>query len=404
MARADASWILWFVLILRHAQEGVPVRFVVGEGVFLRQDRFGGFADVAGEVRNVAVVRHAVVVDLEAELVAAVFPFEAQAVAVVVILAVVGEVVEIEFPLDVREEEAELVPHHHAALRHDAGREGVVVVRRDVEVVRHREIDASGRAHPVGGRQEARTALIADREGEPGRPENGHALKVQGRARAARALVVLVDFELVHADEPGLVVAAAGRDGDVLHRGGVAREELDVLGAAAKAAGGVLPLGVGHFARARGDAEKHRRAREARALTGDAGVAVRPDGVVGVAVGDPVRRKDRAAASDLRVAVEMQFVVGRSFHAVGFNEAGGVVRRSAECGIERPDGIEFDSNGVGGRHFAGDGRERGGQTEDDFSGAERGHKNALESSSNGAQTPAKGGRAGDSGYNGGRKQ
>ena len=155
-------------LVLRHAQRRIPVGIGPGETVVLRENRFRGFADASREVRDVVVVRDPVVVRTEGELLAVVRRLNAGAPSRVVVDAVVGEVVEVDLGFEVVVLEASFIAEHHAALRHDAGREGVVVVGGDVEVVGNCNVDAARGAHAVGGREKARAPLRADGERKPG--------------------------------------------------------------------------------------------------------------------------------------------------------------------------------------------------------------------------------------------
>ena len=154
-------------LVLLDVDRRVPVRLVVAKGVFLRQDGFGGLSDVAREVADEVIVGDAVVVDEGAQLVAAPAHVDVQARTAVVHLLVVGHQRVVDCRLEVVVEEPGLGVEHDAALGHQTGRQRKVVVGRDVEVVRDREVEAAGRAHAEGRHEEAGAALTAHGEGEP---------------------------------------------------------------------------------------------------------------------------------------------------------------------------------------------------------------------------------------------
>ena len=327
-------------LVLLDVDRRVPVRLVVAKGVFLRQDGFGGLSDVAREVADEVIVGDAVVVDEGAQLVAAPAHVDVQARTAVVHLLVVGHQRVVDCRLEVVVEEPGLGVEHDAALGHQTGRQRKVVVGRDVEVVRDREVEAAGRAHAEGRHEEAGAALTAHGEGEPRGAEDGHAHEVQRGVRARCRLVVLVDLELVHLDEPGFVVALAGRDLGVVKDGRFTRDEADVLRAAADVARRIFVFGVRHVARARRDLEAHGRTREGGALARDARVANGLDFVGFLRVGDSVALEDGAGAADLRVAVKVELVFGVAFDAVGGHEARGVRVGRRAGRIERRHGFE----------------------------------------------------------------
>ena len=160
-------------------------------------------------------------------------------------------------------------------------------------------------------------------------------------ARARSRLIVFVDFEVVEADEPVLVVPLAGRNRHVLKVRAVAREEFDVLCAAAQIAGRIFPLGVLHRARARGEAELHARAGEARALAGDVRVPGSRHFIRLLAVADAVGRDHGAAASHFCVADQIELVVGAAFNPVRVDDADGIFARVRPRGIEPGNGFKI---------------------------------------------------------------
>src|SRR5690606_10496131 len=73
----------------------------------------------------------------------------------------------------------ELPPQHGATLAHEARRQGGVVIRSQVQVVRHAEIKTTASRHAVSRQEETGLALFAQRKGQVGRVQKGHALEVQ---------------------------------------------------------------------------------------------------------------------------------------------------------------------------------------------------------------------------------
>ena len=109
------------------------------------------------------------------------------------------------------EEIAPLARDLDAAPRHDARRQRQVVVRRKVEVIRRGELEAADLRGADGRREEARLALVRERELEPRRVHHWHAEKVHARIVSRADLAQLVDLDLVGAQVPVVVGRNAGR-------------------------------------------------------------------------------------------------------------------------------------------------------------------------------------------------
>ena len=123
-------------LVFGYAHCRVPICRRVIEPVVLRQNVVRVVAQTRREIVEEVIVGNAVVVDAVAEVVPAAAQIDVCAVAMVAVLAVMRQVLTGNFALKMLGEEAEFVAEHHAALGDDLRRECVVVVRRDIEVVR----------------------------------------------------------------------------------------------------------------------------------------------------------------------------------------------------------------------------------------------------------------------------
>ena len=166
-------------LILGNAQQRIPIGIGPSQTVILRQHRFGRLADVAGEVRNKVVIGYAVVVDVGTKLVTLIVGLDARTPTVFLGNAVARQIVKVDLCVKCVVLKSCFIAQHDAALGHDARRKRVVVVGRDIEVIRDRDIDAASRAHAVSWREKPRTTLVADGKCKPGRREDGNVLEVQ---------------------------------------------------------------------------------------------------------------------------------------------------------------------------------------------------------------------------------
>ena len=234
-------------LIFSDSNAAVPIGIGPGKVVILRKHSFGRLSDVARKIRNVIVVRHAVVIHIKSKLFVLIMRFNAHAVAAVACFTVVRHVVEVDLPLKVVILESCLVAEHDTALCHIARCERVVVVGREIEVVGNRQIHAARRAHAVSWRQKARTAFVADRKREPWRAEDRHAHEVQARASARSGLIIFIDLKFIELDVPGFIIAFARRNRYIFKGRVIARKKLDVLGAASDIARCIFVLGVLHL-------------------------------------------------------------------------------------------------------------------------------------------------------------
>jgi hypothetical protein len=130
-------------------------------------------------------------------------------------LPVVGKHLRIDFaavlPPLAAEQVAELTAELQAALGHDPRRDRRVVVRREVEVVGQRELDAARARRSCRRHEEATLALVGERELEPRRVEDRCAEEAHGRVMRGADHPVRVEVELVRLQVPILARRDAAR-------------------------------------------------------------------------------------------------------------------------------------------------------------------------------------------------
>ena len=208
-----------------------------GQPAFPDERGLGRDRDALGQVREVLVVGHLVEVQVAGEpgcqlLVVAPRIEPARGVG----LAVVGQDLGVGLALDrLRrvEQVAELTADLQAALGHDPRRDRRVVVRREVEVVGQRDVEAARARLPDDRYQEARLALAGQRELDPGRVEDRHAHEVESRIVGDADLLPGVDLDRLAAQEPVLARRDARRHAGLQDVVAVGADEGEAIGIAA---------------------------------------------------------------------------------------------------------------------------------------------------------------------------
>ena len=129
---------------------------------------------------------------------------------------------------------AELVAQHETALGQVARHGSVVVVRRQVEIIGDRQIDAADLRDTEVGAQQTGDAAVVDREIHVGRVQEGHVHELEpGPLRGALAGLA-VDLDLVGMQQPILITGRATGVGEILvTRQGVAVDVGQARGSAA---------------------------------------------------------------------------------------------------------------------------------------------------------------------------
>ena len=102
-----------------------------------------------------------------------------------------------------------------AAPRQQERRQRQVVIRREVEVVRHAELEAALVGVPERREQEAGLAPVPDRERDHGREEDRYAFEVDAHVSPLALLRLLVDLDLGSPQFPVRVAGGAGREADL---------------------------------------------------------------------------------------------------------------------------------------------------------------------------------------------
>jgi hypothetical protein len=129
-------------------------------------------------------------------------------------LAVVVQVLAVHGAAAARRQVAELAVEAQPARGEVARRERGVVVRRDVPVPGHGDLRAGLAAAADGREEQPGLALVPDREGDPGRVEDGHAEEVEAHVASGADAALLVDRDPAGAQRP---VVVAGRARGVAH-------------------------------------------------------------------------------------------------------------------------------------------------------------------------------------------
>ncbi len=172
-----------------------------------------------------------------------VIPAELHAAAILVAQLVVGQVGGQQFAAATVVEVAEFVVEHEAALAHVARHQGVVEVRRQVQIDRLGVIEAvaPGQAHLRI--EEAGLAAIIDRELEVGRPQDRHLADPQHRVACGAETGVVIDLDLRCRQLPYRLRGIAGGVGGAVHLADRTLQ-VDRLGATIAAAGHQLILDI----------------------------------------------------------------------------------------------------------------------------------------------------------------
>jgi hypothetical protein len=241
--------------------------------------------------------------------------------------AVVGQVLGFDDACAVGGEIPELRAELEAALGHHPRRQRGVVVWREVEVIRHRGVEAADAARAECGREEPALALAGERELEPRRIGDGHAEEAHRRVVRGADHPRAVDLELVHPDVPVLARRHARRVARLAHLVLVGAEEADLGGVAAPAVLGDVEArrlerpGVVVAAKSRfGAGDPVRAAAQQH-------VALAPDLVGRHVVAQPVGQYGLVAAAQLDLARRLDVLLGNAADRVGAHEHGAAVGR-----------------------------------------------------------------------------
>ena len=132
---------------------------------------------------------------------------------------------------------AEFAAQIDTAARLDGRKERRIPVRRDVPVIGQQQLHTAQVVHQHRGRQEARLALVRQREGHGRQLRRLHALELERGAFGLAGVLAQVQVELVGAEYPGwhparTRLALAGRIGRVLDRKLLLADEHHAVGPA----------------------------------------------------------------------------------------------------------------------------------------------------------------------------
>ena len=204
---------------------------------------------------------------------------------------------------------AEFVFQHQTALHHQVRRDRVVIVRRDIPVVRHRDLDTFQRTHAECRREKTALSLLADREFKPRHHHHRNAAEVERRSRAFRCEIPLIKVEPVHIHPPGVVTLRAGRDTGFRHRDVGSVNKVHLIRAAPETSRAERVVRLRHRAGFRINAVIRLIARKYGAVLGKQHVSLRFHLVSHLRIGDAVALQGRAAAADFRIADQMKHVL-----------------------------------------------------------------------------------------------
>ncbi len=264
---------------------------------------------------------------------ALVTPAEVAAVAVGEI--VVGQPVAFELAAMAFAQVAELRAQHHAATAQHAGVEGGIVVRREVEVIRHAQVNAALVVVAEAGIQEAAATALVDGEAGVGQPQHRHPAQPQGGVAHAAHARLAVQVHGLRAQRP---TAPAGIAGAVVHRLQIAArpDELGAVGLAVAAQGDQLVAQRLHATAVGGK------------IAGDAGggygdrsvlvahVAFGTVGGGGVGVVETVGAQVLVGAAQVDIAGQPVHILAADIEMIGFQvgRRGGARPRSLRCRVE----------------------------------------------------------------------
>jgi len=264
--------------------------------------------------------------------------------------AIVRQVLAVDLAGELRLQVAELVAQLQPALGEELGRHRGVHVLGDVPVVRQRRLEAALARGAEGGREEARAALVVERERDVRHVEDRHAEEVERRVVRGAHVARAVDVELANAQVP---VVARHRARGVLGAEEAALLLLAQLGARRLAARRDAPLrGLGefedrrlHLAGAVVEAVAQARAGGAVAVALEAHGAGGDRGLVGGVVLHAVGADARAALAQDHVAGGDHLVVALGLDAVGLEELRAVALEARGGHVELA--LELQSQAVG---------------------------------------------------------
>ncbi len=391
-------------LVAQRVQRRVPVRLAVRDGRVAREDPLRRQRDGAREVDEVVVVgdlrqvrvpgpgSHLEVVE------------RGRRVAVAAVGApVVGQAFEPRVAVEPRPQVAGIRAQLQPARRDHLGVQRQIVVGREVEVIRLQEFDAVARRDRQRGGQEPALPAVVERERQPRRREDGHALEDDLRVPrlahlrglvelhalrlqvpvlllgAARGVDELLEVDVVAVDEGGSRrAAAAGKARTVgRHRIAVRVQRVDhrvddgrLRDVAPVARARQRVLGADEVAAVVVELQPQLGAGEDVAFADELHRAVGEELVVHLHVAHPVRLQHLAArAAQLGVAGEHDVGVGGALDAVGRGE-----RRRAEARLLRRVEevvLELQLQALGGRR-----RRRADQHEEEKDDADRSRRRA----------------------------
>ncbi len=271
------------------------------------------------EVLEVPAVAHVREVGVEAEPVREVGPVHERRVPAVLARQVVaGQVVGVELAAAALRQIAEVRAGAEATTRKQEGRERQVVVRREVEVVGHAQLEAALVRVAERREQEAGLAGRPDGKRDHRRVEDRDALEVDADVATPALLRTLVDLDARSAQLP---VRAAHRAGREAHAGEVQvalARHLELGGRAPRGPLRQLELGARELTRAQ-RIPAARAALQPQLRRTELDVALDLEaalgGVIGRRIGRdlPVALDDRHAARELRVALAGDLTIGGRF-------------------------------------------------------------------------------------------
>jgi hypothetical protein len=165
------------------------------------------------EILEIRVVRHVLDADVEPPIVAEVsLLMKVDVLTSLVGLVVVLQIFAVQLPRGSRHQVAKLVAHLDTALAHVAWLHGVVEVRRDVDVIRHRQVEPGAVVLADGRDQKTGLALVVDREREVRRVEDRHAFEIELHAVRGAEPRIRVELDVARVQFPRRVVDRAGRE------------------------------------------------------------------------------------------------------------------------------------------------------------------------------------------------
>ncbi len=111
---------------------------------------------------------------------------------------------------------AKLRAQLYAAIRQQLRSCGEIVVRREIEIVGHREFDAAARRVTASRKEKSGLALGADRKGNYRRIENRNALEVEPHVASDAAVFDGVEVDAPRVQHPVVIADRAGGECNVL--------------------------------------------------------------------------------------------------------------------------------------------------------------------------------------------